>query len=427
MRGAWTSRPRTRAVGGLAAALAIGCSGGERADSGWTGTVSDSAGITVVRNPATGLWPGGAEWRVVEDLVIGAVEGDPDYLFGAIAGVCVSSAGDIVVVDRQVGSVRVFDSGGHLARTFAGLGAGPGELGGTLAGCFVGPGDTIAIPDLQLYRVSRFLIDGTVVGAVPFDIGAGIPLRWAMRRDGRLLAQLRFGLLDPSRLGEADVLVAESPAGTLSDTAMQLPVHDAIRLTDTGARYTLLAPQPVWTRSGDGSVWVYDGGAYRLIRYDAAGSPTTIVSRAIEPHAVGERDRALIALAIEQTFPAALVSNVLGGVNVAAALPFVFALATGPEGTLWAQRVRRPATAAGAGGDSLDIGPTDPELFLADVTLRLGSPEWDVFDAEGRYLGVVTFPERFDAVRFRGDAVYGIWRDTLGVEYVKRLRIVRSE
>jgi hypothetical protein len=172
---------------------------------------------------------------------------------------------------------------------------------------------------------------------------------------------------------------------------------------------------------------VYDGGAYRLTRYDAAGSPTTIVSRAVEPHAVGERDRALIAQAIEQTFPAPLIANVLGGVNVAAALPVVFSLATGPEGTLWAQRVRPPASIAAEGGDSLDIGPTDPELFLADVTLRLGSPNWDVFDAEGRYLGVVTFPERFDAVRFRGDAVYGMWRDTLGVEYVKRLRIVRSE
>jgi hypothetical protein len=337
----------------------------------------------------------------------------------------VSSADDIVVVDRQVGSVRVFDSGGHLERAFAGLGAGPGELGSTLAGCFVGPGDTIAIPDLQLYRVSRFLIDGTVVGAVPFDISDGIPLRWAMRPDGRLVAQLRFGLLDPSRLGAADVLVAESPAGSLSDTLMQLPVHEAIRLTDTGARYTLLAPQPVWMRSGDGSVWVYDGGACRLSRYEAAGTPTTIVSRAIEPLTVGDRDRALIALAIEQTFPAPLITTVLGGVNVAATLPFVFALATGPEGTLWAQRVRRPATVAAEGGDSLDIGPSDPELFLADVTLRLGSSDWDVFDAAGRYLGVVPMPERFDAALFRGDTIYGIWRDTLGVEYVKRLRIVR--
>jgi hypothetical protein len=150
------------------------------------------------------------------------------------------------------------------------------------------------------------------------------------------------------------------------------------------------------------------------------------VSRAIEPLTVGERDRALIAQSIEQTFPAALITNVLGGVNVAATLPFVFALATGPEGTLWAQRVRSPASVPAEGGGSLDIGPADAEFFLADVTLRLGSPNWDVFDARGRYLGVVTFPERFNAVRFRGDAVYGIWRDTLGVEYVKRLRVVRS-
>ena len=115
----------------------------------------------------------------------------------------------------------------------------------------------------------------------------------------------------------------------------------------------------------------------------------------------------------------------MGGVNVAETLPFVFALATGPEGTLWAQRVGAPSSLAADGRDSLDVGPADPELFLADVTLRLGSPDWDVFDAEGRYLGVVTLPAGFDPGQFRGDAVYGIWRDTLGVEYVKRLRIVR--
>ena len=74
--------------------------------------------------------------------------------------------------------------------------------------------------------------------------------------------------------------------------------------------------------------------------------------------------------------------------------------------------------------EETDFGPRDAEVFLADVTLRLGAPDWDVFDAEGRYLGVVTLPDGVEAVQFSGDAIYGVWRDPMGVEYVKRLRIV---
>ena len=53
----------------------------------------------------------------------------------------------------------------------------------------------------------------------------------------------------------------------------------------------------------------------------------------------------------------------------------------------------------------------------------IGSPEWEVFDAEGRYLGVVTLPERFTPVNVKGDMLYGVWRDELDVQYIMRLRL----
>jgi hypothetical protein len=58
---------------------------------------------------------------------------------------------------------------------------------------------------------------------------------------------------------------------------------------------------------------------------------------------------------------------------------------------------------------------------------NVGSPEWEVFDAEGRYLGVVELPARFTPAKIMEDAVYGIWLDELDVQYVKRLRIVRPD
>ena len=60
----------------------VGCS--ER-DSRWTGTVSDSAGVTIISNPAEGIWTETDEWTVEEELRIGVREGDPEYQFAEIA------------------------------------------------------------------------------------------------------------------------------------------------------------------------------------------------------------------------------------------------------------------------------------------------------------------------------------------------------
>jgi hypothetical protein len=59
--------------------------------------------------------------------------------------------------------------------------------------------------------------------------------------------------------------------------------------------------------------------------------------------------------------------------------------------------------------------------------LDIGSRQWDVFDAEGRYLGVVSMPLRFQPVRFLGNNIYGIQRDELDVQYVVKLAIGKAE
>ena len=51
------------------------------------------------------------------------------------------------------------------------------------------------------------------------------------------------------------------------------------------------------------------------------------------------------------------------------------------------------------------------------------APDYDVFDAEGRFLGEVAMPPRFMPQLFRGDKIYGRWRDDLDVHYVMVLKI----
>jgi hypothetical protein len=53
----------------------------------------------------------------------------------------------------------------------------------------------------------------------------------------------------------------------------------------------------------------------------------------------------------------------------------------------------------------------------------IGAPEWDVFDRQGRFLGVLTMPSRFQPLRVVDDRVYGVQRDELDVQHVVRLRV----
>ena len=56
-----------------------------------------------------------------------------------------------------------------------------------------------------------------------------------------------------------------------------------------------------------------------------------------------------------------------------------------------------------------------------------GAPDWDVFDAEGRFLGIVSMPPRFAPRVYRDGKINGVWRDELDVQYVMRLGIVEGE
>ena len=87
-------------------------------------------------------------------------------------------------------------------------------------------------------------------------------------------------------------------------------------------------------------------------------------------------------------------------------------LQVGPEGSLWVQHVRDFTTLSAAERENIN--------FFEDA----GADDWDVFDADGRFLGVVTMPDRFAPRLLAGNLVYGVWRDDLDVQYVVRLRIV---
>jgi hypothetical protein len=73
------------------------------------------------------------------------------------------------------------------------------------------------------------------------------------------------------------------------------------------------------------------------------------------------------------------------------------------------------------------IGVHDAQLFASreDVGLEGFTNAWDVFEADGRYLGRIPVPAGFSLRVVTEDALYGVWENELEVPFGRRYAILR--
>jgi hypothetical protein len=397
------------------ATLLLGCAGDASDGDAWAGTVTDSAGVSLVQNPAQGMRSGNALPRAEEDLRIGSAEGDSLTQFAMIAGIDVDEAGNIYVLDQQVRRVKVFSPDGTFLRQMGGSGSGPGELSPMSMAVLVTQGDTVLVPDAQNVRINRYLPNGTALESTPLAMEQGIPLRWDILPDGRVVQQARtLPQMSGGQGGMRDLLIVRDTRGAVTDTLLELPAGQSFQMQQGGARIRLFDAEPVWTLDQQGHVVFGVNSEYRLLIHDGAGELRRIISKPFTRQPVTEADREAMLRFMREMMarsgaPPAALDQIMGNITFADNYPaFAFVLG-GPEGTIWVQHVRTAQQVAEAGG----------EFSAQDI----GGSTWDVFDAEGRFIGPVELPQRYQPLRVEGQHIYGIWRDDLDVQYVMRLRL----
>ena len=404
---------RSKSIGCVFILCAAACSGADA----WTGTVTDSAGIALVRNGETGSWGRGDAWTVTEVLRIGTAEGDADYQFGTIVGVTEGADGRIYVLDQQAQRIKVYRPDGTFDFQFAGPGQGPGELGPGAAPILKGPGDTLLVPDMQQRRVNRYLEEGTSIGSFPLGMENGIPIRWQETTAGEIVAQLRpLSLPNRPTPDSMDVILPFGTQGAKPDTIFQIASGKTFSITRSGFELKIFSSEPVWAMS-DGRLAFGVSNDYRIELHDPDRGLVRIFTRPFTLQPVTETDRSVILQAIEKAWrdagmPPPAIAQMRSNVSFGEHFPAFQQILAGPEGSFWVQRIRRPS----------DL---PPELLENPDFQRLsGSSDWEVFDREGRYLGVVTLPERFTPYRTRGSSMLGVWLDELDVPYVMKLEVV---
>ena len=402
----------------LAFTLATTCTACEpRADEPGARPVStrtDSAGVEIVFSevPLAGA-PVYAVMDSTPSLRLGSVDGSAEEQFGSIRGMASQSDGGIAVLDQQAAQVRRFGPDGAYLGSLGSRGEGPGELMRP-DGVARLHGDTLAVYDWQTRRVTRYPMEGgdpdvhTLQGEAQSR-----PNVVSFFSDGRLAGSARWftgGGTNVPREGE-DVMAVDSAVialysdqGEIVDTVAVIPNRESIqKWMRAGGGINVLVANVAFARSGvfaahpDG-VWAGFGDRWELRLYGADDGSLLRIIRA------PGLEQALTDEEVEAVHRAALARD---------STP-----AQRERRGIWWDLSPRP-----------EVRPTYDRILVDDqahLWLREwpGSDErpqrWWVFQREGDLLGYVDTPVGVTLMALSGDAVWGVVRDDLDVQYVVR-------
>lgn len=331
-------------------------------------------------------------------LMLGALEGGAEQ-FGRIRSVVADEAGDIYVADNIASEVRVFAADGSHRTTFGRNGAGPGEFGNLYGMAWVD--ERLAVMDPGNARIGLFSRDGawldqwtyfpltgSALSVRPHPDGTSGFYAAVLGAGGGRLPYARFGA---EGQGEQVVRHPSPPedAGG-SGVLCHRPDGGITSISIPGAPQLLLAFAPGSLRAVS---WT---ASYRIAFLDAADDTVRVV----------ENERASVALSDEE----------------------------------WEDGMRpyRELRERFPGADCDPRAPVRPDSkgalrhLLFDAEGRMWAEAWtsnglawDIFDRDGRLVGSAPAPERQAGVPpyVRGDRLYQVEVDELGVQYVSVYRL----
>jgi hypothetical protein len=215
---------------------------------------------------------------------------------------------------------------------------------------------------------------------------------------------------------DTDLIARQTYDGSITDTLMTPPRGETFSFASGLPEFHFFSPEPAWALLNDGSLVFAISTEFRISIYEMGGALKRVVTMPREPVQVTEEDKSIITGLLERLFeeqgvPPQQLSVITQNINYEDTYPAFTQLRSGPANSLWVQKVGIPS----------DM--TDEERENWNPMLDQGSDEWDVFDSEGRYLGIVTMPDRFSPFSLVGDRLYGVWRDEFEVQYVRVFRI----
>ncbi len=404
----------------------VGCgpeSDGSR--DGWVAT-TDTVGDTItVRTLSGSVWSDTA--RLVPEVTIGVLEGADEYVIGEPRSIAVDLEGVIYVLDEQVPVLRAYAPDGTHLRDLGREGGGPGEYNGP-DGMAVLPDGRVLVRDPPNGRISVFGSDGGYITQWTLSGGFNTDRRFYVDTASNSYASTllergvgpwdwKFGLVRYSADG---AIVDTVPAPTWEYEAAQLT---ASRENSRSVRRVPFTAAVAWSFSPLGYMVGGLSSDYRIDLYRPNDSVLRLEREwtpvPVKPEEADERRRR-----ITQGLQRQYGGWRWNGPSVPDTKPPFREMFVSWEGNVWvvlSQEGTPTMSEAEARAEEQVSGRT-PLRYQEHAA-------FDVFAADGRFLGHVAVPDGFDIEPepiVRGDYVWAVIRDELDVASVVRFRLQHS-
>jgi hypothetical protein len=377
--------------------------------------VTDTLGDTIVVRTVAG-----SAWRAAElelELLVGRTVGADHEMFGEIRGLAVAPSGDIYVYDHLVPAIRKFGPDGTYLRTLGRGGGGPGEYKGSDGGIAVLADGRLLLRDPGNGRFTVFGSDGQYLEAWPGPRGVTTITPPVAGTHGGFLTRVLAR-------GSSAQVARHAGDGSVIDT-VPIPIREVAvpnleARTRAGALQTLplpLSPSAIWAMNRDGEWFTAVTGHYEVDRWRTDGTVLRVaLDRAPVPLSPEER-------AAERERAADLIHRLVDpgwqwtGPPIPEIKPVLRRLYGADDGRLWVLLHQPGLPLPQEPGPD---GRPRPAQFREPVV-------FDVFDADGRYLGEVRAPEGFALIPepvFRSEYVWAVVLDELDVHHIARYRLV---
>jgi hypothetical protein len=396
--------------------------------AGWV-TVRDTVGDTVIVRTVSGnAW--GAAARLVADLTIGQPDGPDEYLIGRVASIAVGPNGDLYVFDSHVRALRQYAPDGRLIRSIGREGAGPGEFRAPDAGLAVLPDGRLLLRDPGNGRINVYADDGTPLTSwrLPGGLSTTRPLftdtvgnaytRFILDSDVAA-TDYRYGLRRYGPDGDtgtslaAPVLAYETPTLVATRRFGDRVGHRTVTVPFTPGTSWTLSPLGYFV-AGLSTRYAVDLliGPDRVLRIERAEWEPVRVSD-------GERHE-------QERYWTAFLRDFEPGWRwnsdpIPDTKPPFSDIFVAREGRLWVQ-VPRPAYQRADAADL--IREAEGNRFPARTWVE--PVAFDVFESDGRYLGLVTTPRGFRTSPtpvISGDTIVAVEVDPMDIPQVVRYRV----
>lgn len=404
----------------LLCALTVGCTDKEQQDAStrdttWRAEIDTIADTVTVRTIA------GSEWdsaQLVEELRIGSADGEEHLMFGHVGALAVHRNGDIVIYDSQAKELRRFDANGKYVGPIFRAGSGPGEYKNVI-GMAVLSDDRLVVHDFGnrryiVYSAEGHLLDTWVLNTnvgewrPVYTRGNGIFLFDQIRRNGATEEFPTLVQLDEHGVAGDSIKI---PLGVRVTPSLQ--VRSA---TQSFGMYVPYYPEMHWTVTPTGEVVTADGGRYAIDVHRRDGTVIRM-TRAFDAVAVTQEERTAEEERITARFQRVMPTWSWDGARIPETKPPIGWLHAAQDGSLWVGTAQPGAPIPAAERDAnARTSVREPRAF-------------DVFASDGHYRGHVVAPDRMQLAPYPvlgENSVWAVVRDADDVNYVARLRIVRT-